>query len=348
MVAYRKLAKTKSARQMFLAEVFQSTIDELTKSQDIEVKQIAATKVLFLLNEQVEGVQKQAAFSLLQLMGSSPKLSVKLISYNLAPYMLKSRVDEAEYDTDEKELRLLTPNIFLKDLRSLEGSAQVASVSATCLSRVCDPELAQLLYKELFPLFNCQKPALRKKACVLCYKFFLHQGENEHIMEELAPYLCDRLGDSNISVKMAAISTIYEIARINPAVFIVTIPQVFQMLCDTQVHNNWLLIKVIKVLTEFCEVEPRLKTKLKPKFKQLLEKQSSKSVQYEVVCSCLHIFDDQSDIYDLALRTLVQDFIEQPQDPNLRLLGLQALELVIRNNEKQKELFGARILKKFH
>lgn len=107
-------------------------------------------------------------------MGSSPKLSVKLISYNLAPYMLKNSADDSVNDSDEKELRLMTPNIFLKDLRSLEGSAQVASIAASCLSRVCDPELAQLLYRELFPLFTCQKAVIRKKACALCFKFFMH------------------------------------------------------------------------------------------------------------------------------------------------------------------------------
>ena len=133
---------------------------------------------------------------------------------------------------------------------------------------------------------------------------------------------------------MAAISTIYEIVRINPAIFIVTIPQVFQLLGDSQLHSSWILVKVVKILTEFCEVEPRLKSKLKPKYKQLLEKQSSKCLLYEVLVSTLQLFEEQSDIYDQALRTLVQDFIEQPQDPNMRLLGLQALELVIMHSEK--------------
>ena len=63
---------------------------------------------------------------------------------------------------------------------------------------------------------------------------------------------------------MAAISTIYEMTKINQDLFIVTIPVVYQLLCETS--NNWILIKLIKLLTEFCEAEPRLKIKLKPKF----------------------------------------------------------------------------------
>lgn len=62
-----------------------------------------------------------------------------------------------------------------------------------------------MLYKDLFPLFTCSKPILRKKACVACYKIFINTGENEYIIEELSPYLSDRLQDSDIGVRMAAI-----------------------------------------------------------------------------------------------------------------------------------------------
>jgi hypothetical protein len=36
--------------------VFQSTLNELKYSQDLEIKYIAAEKIIFLLNEQVEGI----------------------------------------------------------------------------------------------------------------------------------------------------------------------------------------------------------------------------------------------------------------------------------------------------
>lgn len=68
---------------------------------------------------------------------------------------------------------------------------------------------------------------------------------------------------------MSAISAIYEITRMNPTVFIVTIPVLFQLLQESQ--NNWVLIKLIKVLVEFCNAEPRLTTKLKPKLVGLLD-----------------------------------------------------------------------------
>ena len=95
------------------------------------------------------------------------------------------------------------------------------------MSQICNHDLAPLVYRELLPLFTCSKPVLRKKACSICYKIFIHGGENEHMIEELTPYLSDRLKDSDPSVRMAAIQAIYEITRINQSIFIFTIPQVF-------------------------------------------------------------------------------------------------------------------------
>ena len=80
---------------------------------------------------------------------------------------------------------------------------------------------------------------------------------------------------------MAAISAIFEITKINPSIFVQIIPQTYQLLCSTT--NNWVLIKIIKLITEFVEVEPRLGPKLRPKFKEMMDGQKAKSVQFEIV-----------------------------------------------------------------
>ena len=91
----------------------------------------------------------------------------------------------------------------------------------------------------------------------------MNSGENEQIVEELVPYLSDRLKDTDAGVRMAAITSIFEITRINPSLFLVTIKDIYQLLNETT--NNWVLIKIIKLLTEFCQVEPRLVLILKPR-----------------------------------------------------------------------------------
>lgn len=164
---------------------------------------------------------------------------------------------------------MLTVNNFKKDFQNLQGDCIVASLAINTLSSLCDPDLSSMVYRELFPLFTCTNPVIRKKVCALCVKIFLNSGENEEIIEELNPYLADRLKDANPSVRMAAVSAIYEISRVNPELFIVTLPVVYDLLCNTT--NNWMLIKLIKLLTEFTAIEPRLVTKLKPKLLGLLE-----------------------------------------------------------------------------
>ena len=122
------------------------------------------------------------------------------------------------------------------------------------------------------------------------------------------PYLSDRLKDSDAGVRMAAISAIYEITRINQTLFIVTIPVIFNLLCETS--NNWVLIKLIKLLSEFCEVEDRLVKKMKTKFLDLLEDQKAKSVQFEVLKSILKIYSYEDEIYKIGLKILNKDFLE--------------------------------------
>ena len=98
---------------------------------------------------------------------------------------------------------------------------------------------------------------------------FLHAGENEAIIGELTPYLADRLKDADPGVRMAAVSAIYEIFSINPNIFKVTIPLIFKLLQEAS--NNWVLIKLVKLLAEFATVEPRVLTKLRPVFMSLMQ-----------------------------------------------------------------------------
>jgi hypothetical protein len=71
------------------------------------------------------------------------------------------------------------------------------SNSLNCLARVCTEDLASLLYKDLLPLYTASKPLVRRKVCLLSYKFFLHYPDG---IPELLPYLSDRLKDNKTGV----------------------------------------------------------------------------------------------------------------------------------------------------
>ena len=95
----------------------------------------------------------------------------------------------------------LTPNVFRKDFQNIGELNQKfgASLALNCLSKLCNEELAQLLYMEILPLFNCSQPYLRKKTCILSYKLVLHCPEST---VKLVPYLADRLQDPDLSRRM--------------------------------------------------------------------------------------------------------------------------------------------------
>ena len=67
---------------------------------------------------------------------------------------------------------------------------------------------------------------------------------------------------------------------INPRLFLVTIPKLFQMMST---KSNWLLIRLVKLLCEMSKVEKRLMPKLTSKFKEMLQNPLAKSVEYEII-----------------------------------------------------------------
>ena len=110
----------------------------------------------------------------------------KRISYVIAPLVCK--------EGRNPELLTLTPNIFRKDLKEVSFST---SIAINCLSRICNEELAQILYKEMIPLYSCSKALIRRKICILTYKMFFYCSDS---IAELLPYLSDRLKDSKVGV----------------------------------------------------------------------------------------------------------------------------------------------------
>jgi AP-3 complex subunit delta len=134
---------------------------------------------------------------------------------------------------------------------------------------ICNEDLAQLLYLEVLPLYACTRPLLKKKACILSYKIILNNPESA---EKIAPYLADRLRDPHLSVQIAAITTIMQLTRLFPNLFKECIPTVYDLLLEqTQGQmTNWLTIKLIKLMSIYLTVEPRLEKKLEPLFIKLL------------------------------------------------------------------------------
>jgi AP-3 complex subunit delta len=167
----------------------------------------------------------------------SQRFEGKRIAYIVAPMVLKNANGSGD------PLIQLLPNVFRKDLKGM-GDPLTVSISLNCLSRVCSEELASMLYKELLPLYTATKTLIRRKVCIVTYKMFLHYPDG---IPELLPYLSDRLKDSKTGVQISAVTSIHEISRLNPRLFLVTIPSLFELFSHTK--SNWLIIKLIKLVS---------------------------------------------------------------------------------------------------
>jgi hypothetical protein len=53
-------------------------------------------------------------------------------------------------------------------------------------------------------------------------------------------------------VQISAVTAIHELSRLNPRLFLVTLPSLFELLCSTK--SNWLIIKLIKLVRKMYQV----------------------------------------------------------------------------------------------
>ena len=106
---------------------------------------------------------------------------------------------------------------------------------------ICYPTSINVLY---FIQMTSTKPYLRKKAVLLMYKVFLRFPE---ALRPAFPRLKEKLEDPDPGVQSAAVNVICELARKNPKNYLSLAPLFFKLM--TSSTNNWVLIKIIKLVS---------------------------------------------------------------------------------------------------
>ena len=94
--------------------------------------------------------------------------------------------------------------------------------------------------------------------------------------------LKEKLDDSESSVVSTAVNVICELSNKNPKNYLAMAPKFFRLL--TTSSNNWMLIKVVKLLGSLVSEEPRLARKLLDPLATIIQNTGAKSLQYE----CIH------------------------------------------------------------
>ena len=134
---------------------------------------------------------------------------------------------------------------------------------------------------------------------------------------------------------------ICELADKNPKNYLSMAPQFFRLL--TTSSNNWMLIKVVKLLGSLVPEEPRLARKLLEPLATIIQNTAAKSLQYE----CIHTVPlalpytkrsdgtDSKNVPQVVKRCSehLRQFVEDP-DQNLKYLGLVGFVMLMRSHPK--------------
>ena len=257
---------------------------------------------------------------------SSPRFALKRVGYLAACQGL----DQPE----NSPVVLLTTNLLQKELRGANvtsgGKAGEniyhAGLAINCLSNIATEDLGQALLPELLNMLNHPSPYIRKKALLCLYKVFLKYPQGLRLSYEKIK-LC--LEDPHPSVVSCAVNVITELAEKNPKNYLPLAPSFFKLL--TSSANNWMLIKVVKLLGSLVPEEPRLARKLLEPLSGMVKSTHAKSLLYESVYAitlCLPYVKkadgsqpaNTSDVVELCVETL-RSFVSD-SDQNLKYLGL--------------------------
>eukprot|EP01035_Chromulina_nebulosa_P016833 gene16833-22318_t len=214
--------------------------------------------------------------------------------------------------TETTDVILLTTNLFKKELASSQTLTQYEiGLAINCLANIANKDLAR----------DCITDVIGLRLSFDKVK--------------------ERLDDTESSVVSCAVNVICELANKNPKNYLALAPKFFRLL--TTSSNNWMLIKVVKLMGSLVSEEPRLARKLLDPLVTIIQNTGAKSLQYE----CIHTItealphtkrEDGSDAKSVpAVVALCSDylkkFIEDP-DQNLKYLGLVGLVSLLRSHPR--------------
>lgn len=221
------LRKGKVDRTAFLTTIY-SEIREEVKNNDLSVKTNAIRKLFILA---LEGYDMEwASFHILEVM-SSPRFSQKHSGLLAASQCFKPNSD----------ILFLATNFFRREL--VASNYLDTCIAVNSLACIVNSDMSKELMNDCLVLLNTSKPILRKKVSFLFFKLFIQHPEG---LATCFERLVEKLKDENNGVVLGTVNTIFELARHNPSFVLFTAKDLYELLNTT--NNNWLLIKLIKLV----------------------------------------------------------------------------------------------------
>lgn len=283
-------------------------IAEECRSSDMAKK---TTAVLKLTHLQMMGHSIAfASFHIVEVM-SSPIFASKRIGYLAAAQSFSPTTD----------VLLLTTNQFKKDLTN--GKLQDCSQALTCLGKLVTEELGRDLERDVSLLLNSPRPYIRKKALLVLFRLIMVHPDTLPVVSQRFK---ERLMDADPGVVCAAVTVTCELARASPRSFLSLAPLLYQLLTNKD-SNNWMLIKIVKLMGVLTPLEPRLGKKLVEPITTLMRTTRAKSLLYECCSTVTEGLMAHPEAVELCAQRL-GEFMDE-SDQNLKYLGLLSMRKLI-------------------
>lgn len=251
-----------------------------------------------------------ASFHVIEVM-SSPLFASKRIGYLAAAQSFSPTTD----------VLLLTTNQFKKDLTN--GKLQDCSQALTCLAKLVTEDLGRDLEHDLSLLLNSPRPYIRKKALLVLYRLIMVHPDT---LPVVSTRFRERLTDKDPGVTCAAVTVTCELARASPRSFLTLAPILYQLLTNKE-SNNWMLIKIVKLMGVLTPLEPRLGKKLVEPLTSLMRTTRAKSLLYECCSTVTSGLMAYPEAVELCAQRL-GEFMDE-SDQNLKYLGLVSMRRLI-------------------
>jgi hypothetical protein len=314
------LRNHKHDQAAYLSKVVAEIKREL-RGTDQFVKFVAVQKATYL---QMMGIDVGfAAFHIVEVM------SAQRFAHRRAGLLAAAQTFNAS-----TEVVLLTTNLLKKQLHDPNQFEQGCALN--CLSNIANRALARDLLEDVAGMLGSSRPLVRKKAVVCLYKLYLVYP---HGLPQTFDRLRARLEDADLSVVSCAVNVICELSRKNSRNFLALAPQLFQLM--TTSTNNWMVIKIVKLMSALLPEEPRLARKLLEPLARIVETTQAKSLLYEcihTVTLALAYAPREDGLQPKAAARIVQlcshklrEFVLDP-DQNLKYLGLVGFVNLMRSH----------------
>lgn len=251
-----------------------------------------------------------ASFHVVEVM-SSPIFASKRIGYLAATQSFSPTTD----------VLLLTTNQFKKDLTN--GKLQDCSQALACLGKLVTEDLGRDLEHDVSLLLNSPRPYIRKKALLVLFRLIMVHPDTLPVVSQR---FRDRLTDKDPGVVCAAVTVTCELARASPRSFLSLAPLLYQLLTNKD-SNNWMLIKIVKLMGVLTPLEPRLGRKLVEPLTALMRTTRAKSLLYECCSTVTSGLMAHPEAVELCAQRL-GEFMDE-SDQNLKYLGLLSMRKLI-------------------